>query len=82
MQSRTPIDALSDDEMAAFLDEIVHDDGAAAREHLANGNPIYVFMPDTPAGAIEKRFPDGSRQFVRFDLKGEHAASDIMQPDA
>ncbi|WP_420998503.1 hypothetical protein ACKI2N_031990 [Cupriavidus sp. 30B13] len=38
--------------------------------------------PDTPKGTVEKRFPDGTRQFVRFDLQGEHVVSDIMQPDA
>lgn len=77
-----PLDLLSDDELQIFLATVCNDDGGAARAHLARGNPIYVSTPDTPKGTIAKRFPDGIRQFVRFDLKGEHAVSDIMQPDA
>ncbi|AZG14887.1 hypothetical protein EHF44_16480 [Cupriavidus pauculus] len=51
----------------------------AARAHLARGNPIYVPTPDTPKGLVEKRFPDGRRQFVRFDLQGEHVVVDDVQ---
>ncbi|GAB7547894.1 hypothetical protein CS8_075870 [Cupriavidus sp. 8B] len=70
-----------DDELEALLAEMFNDDGEAAREHLARGNPIYVVTPDTPKGTVEKRFPDGIRQFVRYDLRGEHVAGDIAQPN-
>lgn len=59
---------------------MVNDDSdEAARSHLAQGNPIYVSTPDTPKGLVEKRFPDGRRQFVRFDLDGEHVIVDNVQ---
>lgn len=77
-----PLHLLSDDELEALFAEMFNDDGAAAREHLARGNPIYVSTPDTPKGTVEKRFPDGTRQLVRFDLDGEHVVSNLAQPDA
>jgi hypothetical protein len=49
-----------------------NDDGAAAREHLAAGFPIYYSEDDTPAGAVIKEYPDGRRELVRFDRDGEH----------
>lgn len=35
-----PIHLLSDDELEALFTEMFNDDGTAAREHLARGNPI------------------------------------------
>jgi hypothetical protein len=49
------------------------------RAHLARGNPIYVSTPDTPKGLVEKRFPDGRRQVVRFDLAGENVIVDDVK---
>jgi hypothetical protein len=49
------------------------------RAQLAQGNPIYVSTPDTPKGFVEKRFPDGRRQFVRFDQDGEHVVVDNVK---
>ena len=72
MQPLTPFDDMTPTELEAFLATLAHDDGAAARGHLARGNPIYCTTADTPAGLVEKRFPDGRRQLVRFDLNGEH----------
>ncbi len=43
-----PIHLLSDDELEALFAEMFNGDGEAAREHLANGNPIYVSTPDSP----------------------------------
>lgn len=72
MQPMTPLDDMTPTELQALLATISHDDGAAASNHLASGNPIYCTTADTPAGLVEKRFPDGRRQLVRFDLNGEH----------
>lgn len=51
------------------------DDGAAAREHLAAGFPIYYSEPDTPGDVVIKEYPDGRRELVRFDHDGEHLVS-------
>jgi len=72
MQPMTPLDEMTPAELEAFLATLAHDDGAAARGHLARGNPIYCTTATTPAGLVEKRFPDGRRQLVRFDENGEH----------
>jgi hypothetical protein len=48
------------------------DDGAAARAHLAAGNPIYYREQNTPVGHCIKKYPDGRRELVKFDLNGEH----------
>lgn len=52
-----------------------HDDGAAAREHLAAGFPIYFSDADTPPDAVIKQYPDGRRELVRFDMDGEHCVA-------
>ncbi len=63
----------ADDEAfwAAFEAELMNDDGAAAKEHLAAGFPIYFRDADTPAGLVIKEYPDGRRELVCFDLNGE-----------
>ena len=76
MQTPTPLDDMTPTELAAFLATLAHDDGVAARGHLARGNPIYCTTATTPAGLVEKRYPDGRRQLVRFDLKGEHVVEE------
>lgn len=76
MQPMIPLDDMTPAELQAFLLTISHDDGAAARDHLARGNPTYFTTADTPAGLVEKRFPDGRRQLVRFDLDGEHVVGE------
>lgn len=49
------------------------DDGSVARDHLAAGRAIYVTETGTPAGQVIKLFPDGRKNFVRFDAAGnEH----------
>lgn len=49
-----------------------NDDGAAAREHLEAGFPIYYSEADTPPDVVIKQYPDGRRELVRFDMDGEH----------
>ena len=49
-----------------------NDDGAAAREHLAAGFPIYYSEAGTPLDVVIKQYPDGARELVRFDTDGEH----------
>ncbi|QET06744.1 hypothetical protein FOB72_28195 [Cupriavidus pauculus] len=66
--------------LIALIEAMVNDDSdEAASSHLAQGNPIYASTPDTPSGRVEKRFPDGRRQIVRFDLNGEHVIVDDVQ---
>lgn len=80
MTPLTPFDQMSPAEQDALFDAMADDDSdEVARAHLAQGNPIYVSTPDTPKGLIEKRFPDGPRQFVRLDLDGEHVVVDNVQ---
>jgi hypothetical protein len=76
MQPMTPLDDMTPAELEAFLATLAQDYGAAARGHLAKGNPIYCTTADTPAGLVEKRFPDGRRQLVRFDGNGEHVVGE------
>ncbi|MDR2215734.1 MAG: hypothetical protein LBE59_07830 [Nevskiaceae bacterium] len=42
-----------------------HDDGAAARENLEAGVPIYYVEDDTPEGLLIKEYPDGHRELIR-----------------
>ena len=60
-----------------FAADLANDDGSAACEHLQAGFPIYVQTDDTPKNTIEKQFPDGRRQLVRWDLDGEHFLCDL-----
>ena len=60
-----------------FASDIARDDGSAARRHLAAGNPVYCETENTPAGTIEKRFPDGRRQLVTWDSAGEHVVREL-----
>ncbi|HTH58982.1 MAG TPA: hypothetical protein VL689_02365 [Paraburkholderia sp.] len=57
-----------------------NDDGSAARDHLARGFPVYFHTTQTPPGVIEKLYPNGHRQYVRFDLRGEHFVADFPTP--
>lgn len=59
-----------------FSGDVARDDGSAVRQHFAAGNPVYCRMPDTPEGLIEKRFPDGRRQYVKWERDGEHVVSE------
>jgi hypothetical protein len=80
MTPLTPFDQMSPAEQDALFDAMANDDSdEAARAHLAQHNPIYVSTPDTPKGLVEKRFPDGRRQFVRFDQDGEHVVVDNVK---
>ncbi len=36
------------------------------------GFPVYFSEADTPEGMVIKAYPDGRREFVRFDINGEH----------
>lgn len=72
MKQLKPLDEMTSTEEAAFLVAFGHDDGAAASNHLAKGQPVYCVVEDTPEGVIEKLYPDGRRQYVRFDQNGEH----------
>ncbi|WP_354679706.1 hypothetical protein [Cupriavidus plantarum] len=67
-------------EQDALFEAMANDDSdEAAHAHLEQGNPIYVSTLDTQDGLVEKRFADGRRQFMRFDLDGEHVIVDDVQ---
>lgn len=42
----------------------------------------YCTTENTPAGLIEKHYPDGRRQLVRFDRNGEHVVNSDVQSEA
>ncbi|NYI01174.1 hypothetical protein FHX63_003997 [Cupriavidus plantarum] len=76
----TPLDQMTPAERDALIDAMVnYDNDEAGPSHFVRGNPIYASPPDTPKGFVEKRFPDGRRQFVGFDLDGEHVIIDDVQ---
>jgi hypothetical protein len=55
----------TDDPIArAFEAEALADDDSAARAMLASGRPIHIRRPDTPAGHVIRRWPDGREQLV------------------
>ena len=53
-----------------FVNAIIHDDGLAAKQHLAAGRPIYYGDDRYPEGVI-KKYPDGHRQLVTVTPDGE-----------
>ena len=57
----------------AFVRAITHDDGAAAKEHLAAGRPIY-YGDDAFPGELIKEYPDGRRQIVELSANGTFTA--------
>jgi hypothetical protein len=52
-----------------FENALAHDDGRAAKQHLAAGRPIYYGDERFPEGLI-KKYPDGHRQIVSVDPDG------------
>ncbi|GAN81515.1 hypothetical protein [Acidocella aminolytica] len=44
-----------------------HDDGAAAKELLQAGFPIYYAEDDNPVDLLIKEHPSGRRELMRFD---------------
>lgn len=59
----------SDDDWNEFEHRLANDDGAAAKAHLAAGNPIYYTEADTPPNTCLKEYPDGRRELVTFDVE-------------
>lgn len=49
---------------------LANDDGAAAKEHLAAGRPIYYCDDKYPTEMVRK-WPDGRRELVQVDETGE-----------
>ncbi|GAN81510.1 hypothetical protein [Acidocella aminolytica] len=64
-----------------LLHALQHDDGAAAKEHLQAGFPIYYAKDDTPAGLLIKEHPDGRRELVRFDRAGDEVTRALKSRD-
>ncbi|EIW8495247.1 hypothetical protein ACNDVF_004986 [Escherichia coli] len=48
-----------------WRDLLTPDDGAAAREHLDAGHPVYYVEDDTPADLLVKEHPSGRREWVK-----------------
>jgi hypothetical protein len=55
----------------SFVDAVVDDDGAAAKEHLDAGRAIYYIENATPKGFLVKEHPNGRRELVRFNPEGD-----------
>ena len=53
-----------------FVNALAHDDGLAAKQHLAAGRPIYYGDDRYPEGLI-KEYPNGYRQIVAVDPDGK-----------
>jgi len=43
--------------------------GDAARQHLAEGRPVYYSEHDTPKGRLIREWPNGTRELVDVDIK-------------
>jgi hypothetical protein len=56
---------------------LMRDNGAAARAHLAAGNPIYYCKDDTPDEMVIKKYPDGRKQLVRMEGETEIVVSEL-----
>jgi len=56
-----------------FERTLAHDDGAAAKSHLAAGHPIY-YCDDNYPDAMIKKWPDGRRELVNVD----HTGHDVL----
>ncbi|MHB1757774.1 MAG: hypothetical protein ACYCT9_09740 [Leptospirillum sp.] len=52
-----------------FENALAHDDGRAAKQHLAAGRPVYYGDERFPEGLI-KEYPNGYRQIVSVDPDG------------
>ena len=64
-----------------LLHALQHDDGAAAKEHLQAGFPIYYAKDDTPAGLLIKEHPSGRHELVRFDRAGDEVIRALKSRD-
>lgn len=64
-----------------LLNAAVHDDGAAATEHLRAGYPVYYVEDDTPEDLLVKEYPDGRRQWVVFDEAGDFVVKSLPPTD-
>lgn len=58
-----------------ILNAAEKDDGAAARDHLNAGFPVYYCDENTPYGMVVKQHPDGRRELVSFDASGRETTS-------
>lgn len=74
------LDKMTDAEERTFWTvfgaDLAHDDGQAARDHLAAGLPIYFRDDSTPEGLVIKQYADGRRVLVSFDQGGERFVRD------
>ena len=55
------------DEWDGMLIDILKDDGSAAKAMLAANQPIFYAEDDTPNGLFVKEYPDGRREWVRYN---------------
>jgi hypothetical protein len=58
--------------------DIDRDADAAALDHLTHGYAIYCQAEGAEDDVVEKRYPDGRRELVRFDLAGEHIVRELV----
>jgi hypothetical protein len=60
-----------------LLDDILADEGAAAKAMLASGHPIYYVEADTPDSLLIKEYPDGRRELVRCDTPVDEVVCEL-----
>jgi hypothetical protein len=76
--SRTEAEAFLDS--PAFEFALAHDDGSAAKAHLAAGHPIYIGGGSDHPGQIVRLWPDGRRQLVSVDDRGSVSVIREIEP--
>ena len=63
-EHEAPIHETFEEEFDRLIRE---DDGSAADEILASGQPISIAREDTPAGHVIRLYPDGREEIARVD---------------
>ncbi|MCM8739329.1 hypothetical protein M5E06_35220 [Azospirillum sp. A1-3] len=76
------LEKMTPDQESLFLmrldAELEQDAGAAARGHLAEGQPIYYRKPNTRPGCVIKEYPDGRKELVDFSTGEERLVDRLV----
>ncbi len=70
LQSRDAVEfeGSSSETFAEEFDRLIReDDGSAADEILASGQPISIARDDTPQGYVVRLYPDGREELMKVD---------------
>ncbi|EEQ2490346.1 hypothetical protein GSG79_004268 [Escherichia coli] len=50
-----------------LVKEFERQDNSAVLENLAAGHPVVFREPNTPAGHVIRKYPDGRRELLRYE---------------